>query len=586
MSVLSASMLPRLPDDHYSVVRPLGVGAHGQVFEATDRKTGERVALKHIRRTPGGSGGLNEFAAVLTVNHPCIVRCLDFHYLANGDSCLVYQYVPGGTLRTLMPENEPVALQLWERVALDVLAALDHLHRKQILHCDLKPENILCLPLPEGGHRFLLSDLGVARYLHQRPALDYAATPAGAPAYMAPESFYHQFSPASDLYGLGVILFELAAGHRPFEGEIRAIARSHLQTPPPLELIKDEAQRDFVRWLLSKDPTVRPRNAADALRRMAGLMPEPEVAVAPVPPAPLPALTPLDAYEFDQEFTLHSLSRQLLPLTLHGRPTLAALYDSHIELFDATTGNVLNRFLPRLPGVLQLHPDGTLLSAQPKRLVTWDGDYRLPQVLFELDGHPRAALVDASRRSLIWVEHDQAFIHTLDHSGRPLKSLACPASGLRPRILVAQAGPAAFVLIPGTPRPEALWLDHEGNVLDRCLLPGPVVDTSHTFFPVVFCATAGDLSATGLTLVIFGPPGELTLLPCDHMPRFHCFCEDGVVLGDPEGGVVFIGPLGRRRLLGRLDDPASTLIFAPRRDFFLSVNETGHRRRFQLYRLS
>ncbi len=585
MSAPRPTLRPSLPEDRYAVVRPIGTGAHGQVFEAVDRQSGERVALKHIRRTQGNPGGLGEFAAVLAVDHPAIVRCLDFHYLPNGDCCLVYDYVPGGTLRDLMPENGPVAPGLWECVALDILAALEHLHRKQILHCDLKPENILCLPLAEGGHRFLLSDLGVARYLHQRPALDYAATPAGAPAYMAPESFYHQFSPASDIYGLGVILFELAAGIRPFEGEIRAIARAHLQTPPPLELISEESQRDFVRWLLSKDPTVRPRAAADALRRLAGLAPEPDQLINPMPPGNLPTLQPLDAYEFDQEFTLNSLSRQLLPLTLHGRPTLAALYDSHIELFDAVTGGVLNRFLPCLPGVLQLHPDGTLLSAQPKRLVTWEGDYRLPHSLFDLDGHPRAALLDATRRYVLWVEHDQAFIRRLDQHGTDLKIIECPSSGLSPRLLVAPAGPASFVLIPGTPRPEALWLDVEGNILDRALLPGPVVDTSHTFFPVVFCATAGDLSATGLTLVIFGPPGEITLLPCDRMPRFHCFCEDGVVLGDPDGGVVFIGPQGRRRLIGRLDDPASTLIFASRREFFLSVNESGHRRRFQLYRL-
>lgn len=567
------------------MVRPLGAGAHGQVFEATDRRSGERVALKHIRRTPGAPGGLGEFAAVLAVDDPRIVRCLDFHYLPNGDTCLVYEYVAGGTLRGLMPESGPVSPAVWDRVARDLLGALDHLHRRQILHCDLKPENILCLPLPSGDHRFMLSDLGVARYLHHRPALDYAATPAGAPAYMAPESFYHQFSPASDLYGLGVILFELAGGRRPFEGEIRAIARGHLQSAPPLELIPDPALRDFIRWLLHKDPASRPRSASDALRRLDGLGPCAEEPVVALRPAPLGNLQPLEAYEFDQEFILHTISHQHLPLTLHGRPTLAALYDGHLELFDATKGHVLNRFLPRLPGVLQLHPDGTLLTAQPKRLVTWEGDYRLPRSLVDLDGHPRAALLDASRRHVLWVEDDQAFIRPLALDSGPLGIIPCPASGLRPRLLAPPAGPAAFILIPGTPRPEALWLDSSGTILGRRLLPGPVIDTSHTLFPALFCATPGDLSSTGLTLLIFGEPGELTHLPFDQMPRFHNFCEDGVVLGDHEGSVTFIGELGRRRPLGRLDDPTGTLLFAPRRDFYLSVNETGHRRRFQLYRL-
>lgn len=578
-------MHPSLPEDRYAVVRPVGSGTHGQVFEATDRVSGERVALKHVRRAPGASTGLGEFAAVLAVDHPCIVRCLDFHYLNNGDTCLVYNFVPGGTLREHMPEGVPASPVTWERVARDVLSALDHLHRKQILHCDLKPENILRLPLPDNNTRYLLSDLGVARYLHQRPALDYAATPAGAPAYMAPESFYHQFSPASDLYGLGVILFELATGNRPFEGDIRSIARAHLQRTPPLDLILDPAQRDFISWLLHKDPSARPRSASEALRRLDGLGPVDETFV-PLPPSPLPPVQPLDAYEFDQEFILHTLSHHHLPLTLHGRPTLAAIYDGHIELFDATDGRVLNRFLPCLPGALQLYPDGTLLSAQPRRLVVWEGDYRLPRSVFDLDGHPRAAVLDRTRSHVLWVEDDHAFIRSLDRQTAVIHPLECPASGLRPRLLLPPAGnPADFILIPGTPRPEALWLDREGNVLSRHLLPGPVIDSSHTLFPAVFCATPGDFSATGLTLILFGAPGEVVLLPFDQMPRFHGFCEDGVILGDQRGVVSFIGEHGRRRSLGLLDDAATTLLFSPRRDFYLTVNETGHRRRFQLYRL-
>jgi hypothetical protein len=186
----------------------------------------------------------------------------------------------------------------------------------------------------------------------------------------------------------------------------------------------------------------------------------------------------------------------------------------------------------------------------------------------------------------MWVEHDRAFIQPLSVPPGRLYSVDCPASGLRPRLLVPKSdSPAAFILIPGTPRPEALWLSATGEILGRHLLPGPVLDTSHTLFPALFCATPGELSATGLTLVILGDAGSVTHLPFDQMPRFHAFCEDGVVLGDPKGLVTFIGELGRRRHLGRIDDPTGTLLIAPRREFYLAVNETGHRRRFQLYRL-
>lgn len=578
-------MLPALPEDRYAVVRPVGVGAHGQVFEATDRTSGERVALKHVRRSRGVSTGLGEFAAVLTVDHPSIVRCLDFHYLNNGDTCLVYEFISGGTLREHMAEGLPAPAEVWELVARHVLAALAHLHQKQILHCDLKPENILCHPLPEGGNRYMLSDLGVARYLQQRPALDYAATPAGAPAYMAPESFYHQYSPASDLYGLGVILFELATGSRPFEGDIRSIARAHLQVSPAVDLIPDPAQREFVAWLLHKETSARPRSATDALRRLDGLAATEEI-VRPSAPSPLPSVATFEAYEFVNEFVLHTLSHQHLPLTVCGRPTLAALYDGHLELFDAANGHALNRFLPCLPGTLQLYPDSTLLSAQPRRIVAWENDYRLPRAVLDLDGHPRAALLNRSRTQVIWIEDDRAFIRPLDRQAGALHSIECPASGLRPRLLLApEQGGAEFILLPGTPRPEALWLDREGKVLGRHLLPGPVVDNSHTCFAAVFCATPSDFSATGLTLVVFGGPGEVALLPFDQLPRFHSFCEDGVVLGDQSGAVSFIGEQGRRRSIGTVDDAGCTLLFAPRREFYLTVNQTGHHRRFQLYRL-
>jgi serine/threonine protein kinase len=578
-------MTPSLSSDRYEIVRPIGAGTHGQVFEAVDRHTGEHVALKHIRRTATGpTTGLNEFAAILAVQHPGIVRCLDFHYLGTGDTCLVYEYVAGGTLRGLMTEDKPVTAELWDTCARDLLAALEHLHQSQLLHCDLKPENILCEALPDGRWRFKLSDLGVARFLSHRATLEYAATPAGAPGYMAPESFYQQFSAASDLYSLGVILFELATGRRPFEGDIRAIARSHLQTQPPLELVKVPAQSELIRWLLHKNPAARPPSSAAVLQRLAGLAPDPTDTVTAAKRVPaLPAFHPLEAYEFDQEFFLNSLSRQHLPLTLHGKPALAAVYDSHLELFDAVNGRPLNRFIPQTAGILQLRADSSLLSAEPRRLVLWEGDYRMPRNLLDIDGHARAAALDTSGQLLVWIEQDRAFVRLLaDHS--PLHHVDCPTSGLRPRLL-ASVIPLQVILIPGTTRPDAIWIDADGRVAASRPLPGPVIDSSHTLFPSVFCATPSDLGSTGLTLVIFGAPGELTLIPFDEMPRFHSFCEDGLVIGTADGCVTFVSQEGRRRPLGRIDDAGCTLLFSPRREFYFTLNETGHRRRFQLYRL-
>lgn len=575
-----------LLENRYAVVRPVGTGTHGQVFEALDRVSGERVAMKHIRRATGGSTGLSEFSAVLTVDHPCIVRCLDFHYLSNGDTCLVYEFVAGGTLREQMTEGDPVGFEVWERVARDTLSALAHLHIQQILHCDLKPENILCFPLPEAQTRYMLSDLGVARYLHQRASLGRSTTPNGAPAYMAPENFYHQVSPASDLYSLGIILFELATGRRPFEGDIRSIARAHIQTPPNLDLISDPAQRDFIRWLINKDPCARPRSALDALRSLNGLEPASETLNPRVSLPILQPLQPLTAYELDQEFEQNTHSHQLIPLTLQGRPTLAAIHDGHIELFDGTNGRALNRFLPCLSGTLHLYPDGTLLATQPGRLVVWEGDFRLPRAVFELDGKPRSALLSRTHSHVIWVEDDRAFIRAIDTQNGGVHKIVCPASGLRPRLLLPpEDSQADFIVVPGTPRPEALWIDLNGNVLARRVLPGPVIDSSHTAFPAIICATPGELPSTNLTLVVFGQPGDIALITFAAMPCYYAFCEDGVVLTNADGVISFISAGGHTSSLGRIEDTACTILFAPRREFYFTVNETGQCRRFKLHRL-
>jgi serine/threonine protein kinase len=98
---------------------------------------------------------------------------------------------------------------------LDILSALNHAHQQGIVHCDIKPENIL-LQLNPGGWTARISDFGIARLSKEAHESEMGHT--GSPAYMAPERFYNQHPKASDLYAVGVILYELLLGHRPFSG--------------------------------------------------------------------------------------------------------------------------------------------------------------------------------------------------------------------------------------------------------------------------------------------------------------------------------------------------------------------------------
>lgn len=572
--------------ERYEFIGSLGVGSHGQVFKARDKSSGDLVAIKHISRIHArGSLGLNEFSAILAVDHPCIVPCLDFHYLPNGDTFLVYQYINGGTLRDLIEPGKAIDPSVWDDCTRSLLQALSHLHERHLLHCDLKPENILVAKdATTGNSNFLLSDLGVCRFLESNTNLDFSATPAGAPGYMAPESFYHQYSPASDLYGLGIILFEMATGMLPFEGSIREIARGHLQASPPVEKVKDPVQAEFIRWFLQKSPAARPSSASLALRRLNSIEDvneELETGRCKQTVPKLPPFSPMESYNYKCDFSINLFSKALVPISFLGRPAIASFQDSHFELYDATSGKALNRFVPNLSGVLQFHPDGAVLTAEPKRLVLWEDDFRLPSTVVETNGHSEAAALDCDRSTAAWVRGERLFIRKLEPHAKT-ETQACPSAGLRPRIFASKT-PGCFIVVSGCTRPEAIWVDGNAEILAKRSLPGPVVEASHTLHPALFCVSSLEAGSSSLVLVDFGVPGTLTMTRFAVMPRCHNFCENGVMIGEEDGAVSFYKSDGKRVVFGVLDDPNLTILVSPRRDFFLTVCQTGHRRRFQLF---
>ncbi|MFQ3614140.1 MAG: serine/threonine-protein kinase, partial [Cyanobacteriota bacterium] len=128
-----------------------------------------------------------------------------------------------------------------------ILAGLTHAHQQGVIHCDIKPENILLKPTPQGW-QLKLTDFGIAR--HPEPIAG-EITATGSPAYMAPERFYGHFSPASDLYAVGIILVELLTGQRPFSGSPSQLMYAHLnqpfvcpsEIPPPLQTLLELSLR-------------------------------------------------------------------------------------------------------------------------------------------------------------------------------------------------------------------------------------------------------------------------------------------------------------------------------------------------------
>ena len=211
----------------YQILHLIGQGQFGRVFCAIHRQTKELVALKELDRKRFSTRlFLREFGFLATLQHPNIVSCRGLEYSPTG-RYMVMDYCQGGSLREVLEsENKPDSLQSLKLIT-DIILGLEYAHDYDIVHCDLKPENILLEP-QEKGWKARISDFGIARLSEEVNPVKIINGDTGSPAYMAPERFYGRYSYASDLYAIGVILFELLVGERPFSGIFRDLRNAHL----------------------------------------------------------------------------------------------------------------------------------------------------------------------------------------------------------------------------------------------------------------------------------------------------------------------------------------------------------------------
>lgn len=225
MSSRSSSEVKR---SNYRILGLVGRGQFGRVYCAFNRRSGEFVALKVLDPAAFPTNQfLRELRFLVTLQHPNIVMCQAIEHL-NGKRCLVMDYCEGGTLRQLIENHQRLHPALSVQLVCDVLAGLEHAHSQGVVHCDIKPENIL-LSLSAKGWTARISDFGISRLSQEgSPA---PANLTGSPAYMAPERFYGQYSDSTDLYAVGILLFELLTGYRPFSGLPTELMAAHLNQP-------------------------------------------------------------------------------------------------------------------------------------------------------------------------------------------------------------------------------------------------------------------------------------------------------------------------------------------------------------------
>ena len=257
----------------YRIVALLGRGGMGEVYRANDLRLGQPVALKFLPETTAQSETTlarfyNEIRIARQVSHPNVCRVYDLGDV-EGQPYLSMEYVDGENLGSLMrrigrlPEDK--ALEIARKLCAGLAAA----HDKGVLHRDLKPSNIML----DGRGNVLITDFGLAGLADQ---IQGAEVRNGTPAYMAPEQLAgKEVTTRSDIYSLGLVLYEVFTGKRAFEASTLAeLVRLHTETSPlsPSSLVKDldPAVERVILRCLDPDPRNRPATALSVAAALPG----------------------------------------------------------------------------------------------------------------------------------------------------------------------------------------------------------------------------------------------------------------------------------------------------------------------------
>lgn len=218
--------------DRYEILGPLGFGATSRVDKARDKIIGRTVAIKTLVHSFGAAPQqkqfLREAQIVGQLSHPAIVNLFDVGVEETGIAYLVMEYINGRTLQQVLSES-PIP---WPRAcswAADLATALGRAHHAGIIHGDVKPANIM---ITEEGE-VKLSDFGIARFATQ---VSGSGRIMGTPAYLAPEQIMGEpHSTRSDLFSLGIVLYQMLTGVPPFDGSSVAAVCAQILTADPVE---------------------------------------------------------------------------------------------------------------------------------------------------------------------------------------------------------------------------------------------------------------------------------------------------------------------------------------------------------------
>jgi tRNA A-37 threonylcarbamoyl transferase component Bud32 len=261
-------------NNRYQILGKIGEGGLAEVYRAQDVALGRLVAVKALRHEYVVDPAFlvrfhREAQSAASLTHPNIVAVHDFGQDL-GRPYIVMDYVPGRDLRTILQQAGPLSVNQAVDIAVQVCAAVGYAHRAGLVHGDMKPGNILITP----DGRAEVVDFGLARALGESAMDDTGELVWGTPAYFAPEQAAgDRVLPATDVYAIGVIMYEMLTGRLPFSGSDTEVARKHLyETPTPVDQINPRIPGRLARIIdtaMSKQPDERFRTADEMRQALA-----------------------------------------------------------------------------------------------------------------------------------------------------------------------------------------------------------------------------------------------------------------------------------------------------------------------------